>query len=121
MANTLSASNNACQLRLEESMFGRIDQRMQNRRREHAGRFLKNLAVGETRDGGHDRVPPIRKRPRTIIKMSASEDDGRQEQGPVRGPELLHDRILDERAEQNLFGKGGRRKDGKKARQQEAG
>src|SRR5713101_4058373 len=117
IANTLSASASAYRLGLEKDMLGGIDQRVQNRRGNDAGRFLKHLAVGESRDGGHDGVSPIELWIGTVIQMSASENDGSQQQSSIRRPQLLHDRILEQGAEQDLLGKGGRGEDYQKTSQ----
>src|SRR3954470_18773958 len=100
MPNTLSASSKS---HLEEDMLRSVDQRMEDSRRENAGRFLKHLAVGESCDGRHDRIAPVRQRPGAVIQMGASENDRSQR----HGPEL----ILDQGAEQDLLGERSRRQD----------
>src|SRR6266850_1878368 len=99
MAKTLTDSPRACRFGLEKDMLGGIDQGVQNRGGKDAGRLLKHLAVGESRDGGHDGVSPVELRAGTVIQMSASENDRRQQQSSIRKTQLLHDRILKEGAE----------------------
>src|SRR5437879_3704714 len=105
MANMLSASGSAYRLNLKEDMLGCVDQGVQDSRGKNAGRLLKDLAVGESRDRRHYRVPPVGERTRAIIQMRASENDGRQQEGSICKSQLVHDRILEEGAEQDLLRK----------------
>src|SRR5206468_4986046 len=121
MEKTLNASTIAYQLRLKEHMLGGIDQRMQKRGGKNTGRSLKNLAVSKSRNSRQDGVPPVRQRAGAVIQMSTSENDGGQKQRPIGEAQFLHDRILDESTEQDLFRESSRRQDQQKAREQEPG
>ncbi len=88
---------------------------IRERKPTNSGRLLKYPAVGEPRDRGHDRIAPVGKGARAIIQMSASENDGCQKQRPVRESQFPHDRILDQGAEQDLFGQSGRHQDQQEA------
>src|SRR5947209_1485547 len=86
-------------------MLDRVDEGVQACRRKNAGAFLKDLAIHEAGDGRQDHISPVRQRPRTVVEMRAAENQCSQKQRGRLGAESLHQRVLNETAKQDLFGK----------------
>src|ERR1700730_1088754 len=96
---------------LEEEMFCGVDESMKKHGGCDARGSLEYLSVCESRDRRKNHIAPVGEGLRAIIQMGATEDDGRNDQNGGGRAELLHEPVLDECAEQDLFRKRGGQKD----------
>src|SRR5665213_1332536 len=90
--------------RSKRNVLDGVDQGVQSGGSEYARTFLKDLAIGDARDGCQDHVTPVGQRSRPVVEMRASEDERRNQKGRGAGSKSLCDAILDQAADQDFFG-----------------
>src|SRR5579883_2758498 len=104
MAANIAAGSIHCMMSSEEEMLGPIHHGMERGRRGYAGALLEHAPVGHSGDGREDHVPPVGERLRAVIEMRGAENQAGGEQRAPSRAESQHQQVLDERAEENLFG-----------------
>src|SRR5260370_15706668 len=97
----------------EEEMLGPIHQHVQGRGGENRGSLPENRAVCHAGDGGQNHVPPVGQGLRSVVQVSAAENECGGQQRPGIRAEAQHQQVLDQRTEEDLLRQ--RRADEKKA------